>query len=540
MIFRSIASIAIMSIASLTHAIDVSSRIDRVIVYPEGATVSRIASVDLSAGLNNVRLTGLVESIDMASLRLEVTDAAVEVGQVRLDTEQQRAAYNEQVENLRAEIDALTLRITAIDDNSNAARLRLKFLDGLAQGYAKEAWLEGSRGSASVDSLRAALDLLQSGADDANQLIRENNAQKANLSKDLSLLNRRLEELRGGGLAMSVVEVTLNARVTTRTDIRLLYAQAAASWSPRYEARLDSNTGNLQLAQQADVYQQTDEDWANVRMVLSTSTPSGALVAPDLQSQFLDIYEPRPENLFSARAPASAKWADEDAMLLEEVVVSGARPARIDAGNFAVNYEVPGRVSVSNTVDDAIVVDLAMQQLAAELVTQVVPRESDQAFLAARLSYDGTVPLYGGQMAVYVDGVFSGNTAMPGAQPGETIVLPMGQDRRVSVKVENQGGLGGVSGVISKRRSEVTDYLFEITNRRSTPSFIEVTDLYPVSRNDDVEVDVPKTATAPDEQDIKDRPGVVVWKKTLEPGETWRIRHQYTISYPADMILRRM
>ena len=78
------------------------------------------------------------------------------------------------------------------------------------------------------------------------------------------------------------------------TEIRIRYYQADAYWSPVYEARLDSDTGALQLLKQASVRQQTDEDWTNVALTLSTSEPTGDLAAPRLRSQFLDLREPVP------------------------------------------------------------------------------------------------------------------------------------------------------------------------------------------------------------------------------------------------------
>jgi len=538
MTIRSIAPVFICLSFSTAHAVDLASDIESVTVYPGGASVTRVAAVELSVGTNEIRLTGLVHDIDVNELQVMLSNGNVHMGQVRLAREQQRAAFNAEIEKLRVEIDVLAQRMKEFDDSSNAARLRLKFLEGLAEGYAKEAWNEATRGTANVSSWQAALDLLQSGADDANKLIRDNGVHKAELGKDLSVLNRHLAELRGGSLSTSAIELSLSASSATRTDIRLTYFQPSAGWAPRYEARLDSNSGSLQLSQQADVYQETDENWANVQMVLSTSAPSGELAAPELNSQFLDLAAPRPPEKLARTQQASAPMAAD--MMLEQVVVTGNRPAvRANIGNFAVTYDIPGRVSVPNTADDAIVVDLVAQSFNTELLTQVVPRKADQAFLAARLLYDDARPLYSGQMAVYVDGVFAGNTAMPGAQPGETVVLPMGQDRRIDVKVENQGGQGGTSGVIGKRKTEATDYLFEISNRRDAPSYVEVSDLYPVSRNRDIEVEVPRSATPPDERDIEDKPGVVVWRKTLVPGETWRIRHQYTVSYPAKMVLQK-
>lgn len=142
-------------------------------------------------------------------------------------------------------------------------------------------------------------------------------------------------------------------------------------------------------------------------------------------------------------------------------------------------------------------------------------------------------------MTVFVDGAFAGNTEMPTAMPQAEVVLPMGQDRRIEVNAQTQGGQDRRDGIISKRKTEATDYVFEITNRRTAPSYVEVMDLYPVSRNKAVEVEIPRTATEPDARDLNDQPGLILWKKTLAPGEIWRIRHQYTVSYPADQVLSR-
>lgn len=61
----------------------------------------------------------------------------------------------------------------------------------------------------------------------------------------------------------------------------------------------------------------------------------------------------------------------------------------------------------------------------------------------------------------------------------------------------------------------------------------------PVARNEDIEVEVGRGATAPDETGVDEKPGVVLWRRAVEPGETWAIEHSCTISYPADRVLTR-
>ena len=537
MIYRAISYLFLFLVSTVVTAADLSSRVEAVTVYPQGAMVTRVANAELVAGENEFRLVGLVSSIDIEFLNAEVADPDVEIGQIRLELEQEREAYDAEVARVQAEIVEVNGQIQAADDSIAAAQRRLKFLDGLAEGYAKEAWIEGSQGSASIDSLRAALELLQSGSEEASEFIRNKGVEKAELNNDVSVLQRTLADLRGGSLQTVVAELTLNAQAAVSTQILIRYFQEDAYWSPIYESRLDSNSGELRLMQQAEIQQETDEDWSNVSLTLSTSQPSGELMAPQLGSEFLDLIEPAQVQVrrnATMNMSTSTRLEDDQ---LEEIMVTGSRRANV--GNFAVNYEIPGRTSVLNDTGEAITLDLASFEFNANLVTQVVPRESTQAFLAARFSYDQSVPLYASEMRVFVDGVFAGLSEMPDALPGSEILLPMGQDRRLEVRSESQGGEGGSSGFIGRNRTEMTDYMFEITNRRDRPSIVEVLDRIPVARNRDIEVEVPRTATPPDVTDLDDQPGLVQWQKSLAAGEVWRIRHQYTVTYPAKNILIR-
>lgn len=513
----------------------VRSTIEDVTVYPSGATITRTATVSLVAGTNQLELVGLVDDLDADSLRVEIENGDVRIGQVSLEREQERDVTDEEIATVQGEIDAVNDEIRILTDSTEAAKLQLTFLRGIATGYSQEAGTDGMRGAADTNTWKDALTLLSTGSAEANRTIRNNEAKGKELVKDLSVLTRRLGELRGGALSSTVVTLDASASRPLQTEIRLHYYLEAANWQPKYEARLDSNSGALQLAQQASVSQETDEDWTNVRLTLSTSEPSGELMAPELESEFLNIYRPQPRRESKvARTMASPGFSDQ---MIEEVVVTGTK-IRADVGGFAVNYDVPGRTSISNDADDGALIDLAKFNFATTLVTRVVPRQNTQAFLTARFMYDKNLPLYGSDMTVFVDGAFAGYSEMPTALPQSEVVLPVGQDRRIEVSAKTQGGEGGRGGIISKRKTEVTDYLFELTNRRSSPSDVEVFDRYPVARDKDIDVDVPKSATEPDERDVDDKPGVVVWKKTLGPGETWQIRHQYSVSYPAQAVLQ--
>lgn len=523
--------------AATAKSAEITSTVDAVVVYPEGASITRTASVAVQRGANDLVFTGLPSGISPSDLRIETGSSNVAIGQIRQDTVQQREEFDAQVVELQKQIEAAQLAIAAIDDSNKAAELQLQFLQNAATGYGKDSGVDVARGQASTENWSQATAALGAGAESAYTKIRENGVKRKAAVEEVGVLQRELATMRRGARASGRVRLALRADRASTETLKLTYFTEAADWFPSYEARLDSESGALVLTQTAEVSQRTNEDWSNVEMTLSTSAPTGELEAPELYSEFLDLARPMPSlrsQLEEVVVTGAARAPAEDMM-----VVTARKRTAVDTGDYAASYGIPGRVSLSNEADETQRFDLARYDFDTQLITQIVPRESTQAFLGARFTYDEEEPLYSNGMQVFVDGTFVGTTTMPTALPGTEIVLPMGQDRRVNVKVVDQGGEVGDRGIVGRRNEETTNLLFEVTNRRSSATEVEVFDRYPVARNEDIKVEIPRDATEPSERDVDDEPGVVLWRKSLAGGDNWRINHRYTISYPKNRTLER-
>ena len=515
----------------------VESRIDAVTVYTSGATVTRLAEVALPPGESVLQFAGLSSELDRRRLQVEVLGDGVTLGQVKFNDVQQRDAFDAQVRELQDKIEAIEDRIRALDDSTRSAELQLKFLDGIAQGYAKESWFEGARGNADISSWQSALQVLREGSATAQAAMRDNARSKRDAEQDLSQLQRDMQQLRGKRKVSTDVLVTIASGGAQTAQIKLHYFQRNAAWSPLYVASLNSNSQQLKLQQKAQVRQNTDEDWSGVTLSLTTSQPSGAMQAPDVNSEFLDLRDPMMLRADEYTASGARKVAA--APVMEEVADRAAAndATAVDIGGYSVTYQVSGRVDVANASDEEATFDLAEMRFNTDLVTRIVPRESADAYLVAKFTYTDDLPLYANNMLIYVDQVFVGETWLPTALPEDEIILPMGQDRRVEFTVRNQGGKKGESGFIGRRKQELIANLFEITNRRGDATVVEVFDRYPTAVNEDIEVSIPAAATPPTQKDFDDKPGVVLWRKSLAPAEQWRISHQYELSYPADKSL---
>ncbi|MYA31155.1 MAG: mucoidy inhibitor MuiA family protein [Gammaproteobacteria bacterium] len=529
------AAVALAAVSLEARAIEtVDSSIDAVTVYPQGARVTRVARVRLAKGPNRIALNGLPGGISLPGVQVDSTSGNVEVRSVEIDLVPQRDAYNAEIGRLANEITELQHRIAAIDDDIATAELQLEFLKGIANDSAGAERLRAAGGQADIGSWRQALDMLHEGAAKARSRIREAHIDRRQLEGSLSVLERQLHDLRGRNPASARLSVLLHADAALDTDIRVHYLQSNAGWDSGYSAYLDTRGNVLRLTHEARVRQGTEEEWRDVQLVLSTSNPSGRMKAPEQDSRFLDVYDPVP-------------WADSEERMLSRAMAMGEDLSATDSAARAdtrrvrnsrtVSYSPLERASISNSADQAHTVPLTEYTNRAALVTRITPRQSAEAFLTARISNDSDLPLVAGTMRVFIDGAYVGRSTFPELLPGAETVLPMGPDRKIDVLAIDQGGEKGSQGILSSRTTELTDFLFEIVNRHSTRTAIEVLDYYPVSRDERIEVTVPRGATPPESKDFEERPGVIAWRKQLEPGENWRIVHQYEVSYPGNTVL---
>ena len=523
------AALFAMALCGTLSAEAIDSRIDKVTVYPSGARVTRLVRVPLTKGINSIILNGFPSVLDLQRVQVEAASDGVELRTVNIDLVQQLEAYSADVRRLENAIEASRDDIAAIDDVIATAELQLHFLRGLAEGYAGKEHSEAATGQANIASWREALDTLGEGAGSAMERIRDARKDRVESGKNLSVLERELEDMRGRTPSSANLLVSLASASSLETDLYVHYFQQQAWWTSTYSANLETSGNVLRLAHEARVDQNTDEDWRNVELTLSTADPGAEMQAPEQDSRFLDLYNPRERSMVTGamRHVESLSTAGS----VEEIIVTATG---VEQGRYAVRYHAPERTNISNNADQSQTVPLAEYRYDVDLVTRVTPRMDAQAYLTARFTHDSATPLYPGSMSVIVDGAYMGLAELPELLPKTVAMLPMGPDRRVEVRVTDQGGSRGREGLLSTRNTELTDYLFEIVNRHTRTTKVEVVDYYPVARNERITVSVPGNATPPDETDLEDRPGVITWQKELDAGETWRILHQYEVSHPRD------
>ena len=112
--------------------IDASSAVDAVTVYPDGASVTRLVTIDLPAGDNSAVLKDFPLTLDPSSLRVE-GEAGAKLTIGAIDAKPPRAAPPLNLPELDKRIETLKDQRADLQGAINAAAARRKFAERFAE-----------------------------------------------------------------------------------------------------------------------------------------------------------------------------------------------------------------------------------------------------------------------------------------------------------------------------------------------------------------------------------------------------------------------
>src|SRR6478672_4191089 len=284
------ACVLIFAAPALAGDIDVHSSIDSVTVYPDGATVTRVVSVDLPQGDTTLIARDFPPGLDPSSLRVEgETAAPVTIGAI--DARAPRPERPPTAPELEKRLQALKDQRATLDDQIGAETARKQFAERFA---AQTPFGLGDKGEARpLSDWRAAFSAIADEIKSANEAIRAFRLKQ----RDLDLEIRQVEAaLQANPARKMEVRIDLAANAASRATFRVSYTVRGARWAPLYDARLDSGARerkpSLELIRRAEIVQQTGEDWADVALTVSTVRTAKGGNGPELRPLIVRYYHP--------------------------------------------------------------------------------------------------------------------------------------------------------------------------------------------------------------------------------------------------------
>ncbi len=524
------------------HGQDVS-RVVTATIYSHDVLVER--QLKTPGGTRHVQVACMPPGFHADTLQVD-GDASLHLGDVRTEP----VTGDDALACARGPADA---RIRALEEQKAALKSQTSAddiaLDYLRRWNGSTADAPAARASASTpahalpaaDTLRkSAVDLMADQARVAHQV--------ADLDRQLAELRKSIRQTEKGNWSTLRLDLSTAGPAT----LRLRYELPSADWQVSYRASLDTATSTLRIERQAEVSQNTGEDWTDVALTLST----GYVDHPSRPQR-----QPESWNLTPPEHVSSGGSGANNDVVLQRVEVTGASISpflslpesplsaspidttpvvgiKVEERDWQTLFRTTQPVAMPS---DGLPHLLALDSLAVpvKVRVQVVPLQS----LAGYLLADAPTPAGSwpeGKVQIWRDGslIAQASDWSPDGDDGR-LSLYFGRDDRVRVSVQRPSSMSIAVGLFGSEKQQSWGSVFVVANGHATPQTIELIDPAPVSHAESVKV-VSRYDPAPSVTDWQHKPGVNAWTIQLAPNQTKQVSVSHQVTFPKDERIRNL
>jgi uncharacterized protein (TIGR02231 family) len=502
-----------------------SPSISEVTVYPDRARVTRIVATEVASGSSVQEFGGFPEGLDVNSLEASgKSDSNVTIEGVDLRDENLAASANPRVQEVEQELQKLHEEKNALAGEKSVLNERRLFFTNLSASIGK-----GEKGAPGLDEIRQLYSYYgdELGKISESILAVEQNERK--LDPQIDRVRRELEGLQGAAKKVQKkVLLSVKAIEAAKAEFIIRYLVQGAGWMPSYDARVDVNGGKVAIQYDAQVHQETGEDWNNVSLVLSTARPSVAGQMPELEPSIVD-YRPEmpPPAPVAFGAQRSAIVAPPEASPKQAKM--DVSQATIEERGLSVSYRVGPKVIIPSDGQPHRA-NVALIQLQGKTEYVTTPKLDSALFLKLHLTNSSDTPLLPGPTNIFREGEFVGNASMMLVQSGSEFDLYAGRDDAIKVERKELVNKRSESGMINRKTLAERRYQITLQNFRTIPINVAVSDQLPVSAN--VEIVVTQTNFSVQPASIDKTTGKIIWNIDLNPKDKKVIEFGYSLEWP--------
>ncbi|VAW95662.1 hypothetical protein MNBD_GAMMA21-1511 [hydrothermal vent metagenome] len=535
------------------------SKIMSVTVFTDRAQVMRRATITLGKGEHICLFDALPDSIEVNSIQVngsgnamlkdvqfkqayytEIPDAEIKGlhDQQQQWVDQQRVIQDKinQVEQEKQFISNITTKLTAESEESHTSQLD------------PEKWVK------MVEFYRSKMSALDAEIRESELAMRELEKQQAKITNEISIKGNARKERKQ-------VEVLIDAQDEDDVILELSYIVYGPSWRPYYDLRVNSDSKVMNITYNANICQNTAEDWSDVRLQLSTAQANVSGQQPELSPWHLSEFIPEPEPV-AVGAPAAvgelsrgvadmtskkrmkqmmqsevmASFDKEEGMFdsLEALVMSKPTTT-VETKATSVVFNIAGTSNIdSDNVDHKVTI--LMEEFPASFRYSCVPRLTPYAYLKAEVSNNTDYPFLAGPTNIFLDNNFVANAEMELIASGEKFWTYLGVDEAVKVEHKFLKRNSKQEGMFSKSNSYTYEYLIEVTNNKKTQEDIVIWDQLPISNHEKIEVKLITPTYKEDSKDLKKNEfNYLEWFFKPAPGEKVQVPLKFSVEYPVDM-----
>ncbi len=523
--------------------IEKGSEIKQVTVYRKGAQITRVLSQEILPGNTTLIIPGLSSKLDKESIQVKASD------NIQILSVVHGIDYLSKNKNANTKILQLLKRQEILNDSLNLCNVMIGVYKKENEMLNANKAIGGENG-VSMTELAEAAKFFRKQLTEINTNLLKLSKEKEGLEKKKRDVINQLSDLNAQmNTRTSTITIKLKTPAKTNGKFEIKYLVKNAGWGAFYDARIENTNKPLKLNYKAGVYQNTNEDWKNVKLVLSTGDPSISNYKPELETYYLSfdnyygvpitkqiiVQDEEIPDEFALTTGSAGSVAAVKSENMRNLGYAAPPPPPIQHIPLAVNrnqtnitfdIEVPYTIPSDNKTYD---VQMLEYEIPATYEFSSVPKLSEETYLIANIPDWTDYKLLDGDVNLFFNGVYQGQTYLDLDTPDDTLSLSVGRDKEIMVKRELKKDFSSKQSIGSNKK-EVKAWEITVKNNKKHAVTVLLEDQYPVSKEGEIKVDLLESSGAK----IDEAEGKLNWKLELKPGETKKLLLKYEVKYPKD------
>jgi hypothetical protein len=550
---------------------EIKSDVNSVIVYLDGAEVTRNVDVALKEGKNELIFKGISPKLNSKSMRVTCPDDIVILSLTSNFDYLYKEDLTPRSKRIKDSLQLITEEIVSIQDLVDAYNVEKQLL-------LKNQDFKSEETGINIEELKSAAGFFRERIEDINYKTSELELKRSELQTEKYKLINQLRDLNyEGNYTRSNISLLVSTDKPITTKLTLKYVVADAGWVPVYDIIAENVKETINISYRAKVYNLTEIDWKEVKVKLSTADPTNSASKPELEAWYLNFhssgyrtsreisqlnYYDYDKNLddyqyqqnmdgsinsgiMGGNQPYSYSWEDSydqsgymDLAKSEEkakysgkkkqkAVQAPVQPKIISVAEMTAEFEIQKNYSI-NSDGKPYYLKVKDLTLPTSYHYYTVPKKDKSAFLISQITGWEEANMVSGFANIYFNDTYIGKSFINTGELSDTLEVSLGRDNKILVE-RKQLKEFTKKQLIGTNRKDIFAYETSIKNNRDVPIEITIIDQIPVSEDNEIEVGKQNIT---DGANINELNGEVKWEYVIQPNELKKMNLSYFIKYP--------
>lgn len=314
--------------------------------------------------------------------------------------------------------------------------------------------------------------------------------------------------------------------------VLITYFENYAKWEPVFELYASEESAIIKI--KGKIIQKTIDVWKDVKLSLSTGTPTGAQEIPEISPNILSLelsYERRMRKYGRTFSSSTDYCMDESyltkaAVNPEERMLSELNEQRVDM-DTTTSYNLNGTWTIDNR-NDGVIADLYEREVLMSTKRVFVPKRSSNGYLAGEFETKDLSDLNKHNVEVYFNDNYVGKIYVDLNIEEEKNLISLGIDEKLkTTRKEETTHSKGFKNKLNKK------IIITLSSSKQDKCQVLVRDFIPKSADKELII----SNISLDFGKLNEDTNIVEWDLNLIPGNVKILTMEYEITYPLKKVI---